>query len=138
MKNTTYFNSANTDTASLVDDILEQEEPGQAPGLVNWWFRFTGPPELPARASFVKREIVRRSRLLSAVVFFLIISLVIMLPAAFFLPTILVLFVVLGILVASIVALFFNRAGYTLVAGLMVVSAFEIGLIAGMWVLSPL
>jgi hypothetical protein len=138
MKNATHFNSAYTDTASLVDDILEQEEPAQTTGLVNWWFRFTGPPELPARASFVKREVVRRARLLSAVVFFLILSLVIMLPAAFFLPTILVLFVILGILAASVIALFFNRAGYTLVAGLMVVSAFELGLIAGMWVLSPL
>src|SRR6266568_1277586 len=103
------------------EDILEQEQPG---GIVNGWYRLTSPPEPPAGASFVKRESARRARLVSAVGFFLLAMLVVLLPAAFYI-TILILYVVLGMLALSCLALALNRAGNTLWAGILIVVAGE-------------
>jgi len=116
------------------EDILEQEQPG---GIVNGWYRLTSPPEPPAGASFVKRESARRARLVSAVGFFLLAMLVVLLPAAFYI-TILILYVVLGMLALSCLALALNRAGNTLWAGILIVVAGEVGVIGAIVVLTPL
>lgn len=94
--------------------------------LLGWWYNLTAVPEPPANASFVRREAVRRIRLFSTVCFFFLVILLIFFPACLFLPNHLVIYmdgIIIGITVGT---LFLNRAGRTLLAGVILVIASEI------------
>jgi len=97
--------------------------------LLGWWYRFTTPPRPAEEASFAQRETERRARMLSTVGFFLVVILLALLPTTFIntssaLPASLILqIVVIGALMA-------NRAGKTMLAGMMIVTIAEVVLIA--------
>ncbi len=93
------------------------------------WYRLTAPPELPANANFLKREAARRGHLLSTVVLFLMLTLIMLLPATFFIPNRLVIIAVLIVLGICGLALLLNRIGKTLLAGIIIVVSFELALI---------
>ncbi len=66
---------------SLNNGTLPNQKPAR-PGFFQWWYNLTSIPEPPADASFVKREEVRRSHLLSLLIFFMLMLFVVFLPAA--------------------------------------------------------
>ena len=106
--------------------------------ITGWWYRLTAPPEPSKNASSIRKEANRQARLLSTVVFFLMLTLIIFLPATFFIPNQLVILIVLGMLGMSIITLLFNRAGKTTIAGIIVVTMFELALIAAIVTTNPL
>lgn len=83
---------------------------------------------LPPEASFAEREKTRQGHLLSTVVAFLMISLIILIPATIFIPNRLVLFAILIMLSLCSVALLINRSGWILLAGSTIVVSFEVAL----------
>ena len=48
------------------------QEPVKKKGLAQWWFNLTAVPEAPSNASFRRRELARKSRLISSITFFLL------------------------------------------------------------------
>jgi len=93
--------------------------------LLGWWYDLTAVPEPPANVSFVRREAVRRVRFFSTVAFFFLLILLIFLPACLFLKNHLVIYLD-GILICiTVCTLFLNRAGKSLLAGVILVLASE-------------
>lgn len=104
---------------------LIDQKPEKKIGLVAWWYRSTSAPEPSQRSSFVKREAWRRGHLLSTVVFFLMLTITVLIPATLFIQNHAVLFLCIAMLVICMVALLINRTGKTLFASIIVVTAFE-------------
>ena len=77
-------------------------------------------------APLAKREGVRRGRVASIVLFFVILLVILPLPSAFGNP--LLLTTLLAVIVLDVIALLVNRSGRTTTAGIMVVVGIEIGL----------
>ncbi|MBO0778901.1 MAG: hypothetical protein J2P37_08760 [Ktedonobacteraceae bacterium] len=109
-------------------EVVEQE-PEQGV-FFQWWYTLTAPPRVPVDASFVRREVDRKARLLSTVAFFFGIVLLIFLPASFFMQRIIVIADTFAI-VATLIALIFNRVGKTTLSGLIIVFGSEIALATG-------
>ncbi len=106
------------------------DQPDRQDRLLGWWYALTATPELPASASFVKREAVRRVRLFSTVTFFYLLVLVIFLPVCPLLPNkniTLLDIIIIGITMGT---LGLNRLGKPLLAGIILVIASEIVLAA--------
>lgn len=91
------------------------------------WLFISAPPEVPPDAPLAKREAVRRGRVASIVLFFVILLVILPLPSAIGNP--LQLTTLLLVIALDIVALLVNRSGRTTAAGIMVVIGIEIGLI---------
>lgn len=111
----------------------EQEEKG----LSLWWYTLTAPPRVPSDVSYVRREEERKARLLSNVAFFFFLVLLIFLPASFFMPAITPIAVVLA-MVSTLIALIFNRAGKTVLGGVIIVLGSEIALGLAILAIRPL
>jgi hypothetical protein len=97
-----------------------EPEPKKVNSLIRHWNALTAIPEPPLNADFALREVARKSRLTSNVLFFFTVMVVALLPACFFAPGHSYFWLDLGLAVACIIALVFNRQGYTLAAGLLV------------------
>lgn len=100
-------------------------EPDWQDRLLGWWYDLTAHPEPPANASFVRREAARRVRLFSTVAFFFLLILLIFFPACLFLKNHLVIYLDGLIICITICTLVLNRAGRTLLAGVILVIASE-------------
>src|SRR5947207_3039453 len=107
-------------------EVVEQQ-PERERGMTRWWYRHTAPPRPPNTASYVRRELDRKARLLSAVAFFFLLTLLLFLPACFFMPPITPPADIFAI-VAAIIALVVNRTGHTMAAGIIMVLGAEIAL----------
>lgn len=101
----------------------------QSQGILGRWYRIASPTEPSPMATLTEHETFRRGRLGSIIMLIMLILCILSLPAGFFgtnpklVPILLVLFVL------TVVAIFFNRRGYVNVAGVIVVVAFESGII---------
>jgi hypothetical protein len=95
--------------------------------LLAWWYRFTAPPEVPASASLVERERVRRGQLSSAILFVMLVFLLASLIGALFQGNYHLVYVLLPSFIVSIVVLVLNRFGTVLTAGIVLVLGFELG-----------
>ncbi len=93
---------------------------------LHWWYHLTAPPEAPANASLAQREMARRGRLASVVLFFTILLVLPAFPTAMTNPVLLVTLTI--VLCIDGVALLFNRLGQTTLAGTLVVIGVELGL----------
>lgn len=109
--------------------FLGNQEFSRRTGLMAWWNRLTAPPEPPPDASLAQRELARRGRLASTIVFFLIIVLFLALPIGIFGSNHAIAFLVSALLIAIMISLLFNRAGKSNITGLIVSVAINIGLI---------
>ncbi len=96
----------------------------------DWWYRLTSVPEPPSSMSFAQREAVRRMRLYSMVVFFLILTLVLFLLPFFFLANRAVFYIDSAVILIAVFTLWLNRIGHFLSAGIVLVVAFECALCA--------
>ncbi|MFL5663598.1 MAG: hypothetical protein ACJ8BW_20000 [Ktedonobacteraceae bacterium] len=107
---------------------LGSQEPKVRAGGLEWWYRLTAPAELPASASLAQRELVRRGRLASTIMFFFVIVLIAVLPIGIFGPNHIIVLVVSTLLCVVVVALLFNRRGKSNITGLIVSVALNLGL----------
>ncbi|GCE30765.1 hypothetical protein KDA_62490 [Dictyobacter alpinus] len=106
--------------------------------LVQWWYKSTSMPEVGPNASFVKRETVRKSQLLSTVLFFYTIVVVVFLPCCLLLPQPAIVWADAGLVISALVALIINKRGHALIAALTVVIMFELMLTLALALITPL
>lgn len=104
------------------------EQTSERHGLVGWWYNTTSIPDPSANASFALREAARKSHLLSTIVFWLLVTFILFIPACLVLPNHYVIYADLGMLALCIPALIFNRAKKTQIAGILLTFAFEAAL----------
>ena len=104
---------------TLPDDLPMRDE-RSSPLLLHKWYQLTSPAKPPQEASFAQREAVRRGRLTSIVLLFLMITLLILLPIGLMSPNSIAIVAISGGLLISSVALLFNRLGRPNVAGLLI------------------
>ena len=99
------------------------------PTLFDWWYAVTLPKIGGETLSSSQREVVRKARLLSIIVFFLLIIFVTFLPACFALPNRYVLVADLGMMPICLIALVLNRKKHQLIAGALLMVSFEAALV---------
>ncbi len=120
----------------LPQEVFKQE-PERQDRFLGWWYRFTVPPHLPENASAIRRDADRRARLLSTVAFFFLATLIFFIPATLIMP-ISTFYLDLVIIALTSVALMANRAGKTFLAGIMIVSVYEVALAIGIVLITPM
>lgn len=103
---------------SAVD--MQEPEKLSSSRLIQYWNDLTALPEALSEADFSTREMVRKSRLTSNVLFFFLVMVLALLPACFIAPYPSYFWLDLGLAFACILALVLNKQGYTLAAGLLV------------------
>jgi hypothetical protein len=111
-----------------------QETSNQREGLdrwLGWWYRYTAPPQAPANADLEQREIVRRGRLASTILFFLAAILIFLVgPIGAFGPNHQILLTAAIILVLIAICIPINRSGHVNVVGVIVSLSVNIGIYA--------
>jgi hypothetical protein len=118
-------------------ELIEQE-PAKRKGLVQWWFDLSAIPDAPSNASFRRRELARKSRLLSTIIFFLLLVFFFFIPGCLLVPNHYIIYADLGMLVVCVAAIFANRAQKIYVAGLLLTVAFELALTMVIFTTLPL
>lgn len=93
--------------------------------IMNWWHSIASPPAPPENATVLQREKHRRARSVSVIVLFFFPIVVAGLPTTLSLPNPWIFWVACSILVALILAPFFNRAGHVFVAGMLIILSFQ-------------
>ncbi len=96
---------------------------------LSWWYRLTSPPDAPAEASFAQRDRVRRGRLASALMLFLLLVLLLASAIGFFGTNHVILAVTPTMFVAILISIPFNRRGLVEVVGVVM----ALGLTGGMY-----
>ncbi len=111
---------------TYIQDKREQEGLDR---LLHWWYRYTAPVLPEVGASFEVRELARRGRLASTIMFFLgFILLFLVGPIGIFGPNHQILFVALGLLVLIAICSPLNRAGHVNAAGLIISLSVNLGI----------
>lgn len=110
------------------DKYLGNQEPRVRRGALDWWYNLTAPAEPVASADLAKRELARRGRLASTIMFFFVLVLIVVLPIGIFGPNHAIVLVVTALLVVVTVALLFNRRGKSNVTGFIVSLGLNLGL----------
>lgn len=98
-------------------------------GALGWWYRLTSPGEPTANASFDERELARRGRLASTIMFFFCLALVIVLSIGLVSRNPIIAVAAVSLLIIVSIALLFNRRGHSNVTGLIVSFALNLALI---------
>jgi len=103
-------------------------------GFWAWWYRVTTPPTPPEDASFEEREIHRRIRLTSIVIFVLIFVWLLSIPNAL-LGTNFLLLPLLGVLfITTLIGAILNKQGKVNLAGIIIVLSWTfIGIFGNIW-----
>ena len=116
-------------TGEWIQQYLGKQEPVVRVRIVQWWYRLTAPAESVKDASFIQRELVRRGRIASSMLFFfLLLLLVFALPLGISTANLIVIVVASLLLVVVVIAVLFNRRGKSHITGLLIASAFSMGL----------
>lgn len=105
------------------EPLNERSDTQETSGLIQRWNALTSLPEAPIGASFERREIVRKSRLTSYVIFFFTVMVVALLPVCYLSPYPSYFWLDLGLTGACITGLALNGKGFTQTAGIFVTSA---------------
>src|SRR5437588_115966 len=127
MKNTSFARSPMEKQDWTPNEVVEQEAQKKK-GLIPWWYKLTALPEASVNATFAQRESVRKAHLLSTIVFWLLFTFLLFLPACFVLPNHYVIFADVGMMPVCVIALLLNRAQKPEIAGLLLTIAFELAL----------
>lgn len=109
--------------------VLGDQNFRQQRGFFPWWYRHTSPPDASAGASFAQRDRVRRSRLASALMLFLLLVLCFAAPIGLIGANRAILAVTTTVFVAIVVSIPFNRRGMVEIVGLVM----TVGMTAGMY-----
>jgi hypothetical protein len=108
-------------------EIMEEEQDTQKRvTVVGMWYRLTAIPENSQQTSFIRREAERKSRLLSTAVFFLILVVLLIIPATLFIPNRDVLWLCVAVIMFCLLSLALNHNGKTILAGIIITAVFEV------------
>lgn len=131
--------SASTSRRLSAEDFTSGSPKPQRHGLIARWNRLTAIPDAPANASFVQREVARKSRMTSNVLFFFTLMVASLIPACAFAVFLYPSYIWLtsGLFLACVVALFLNRQGWTATAGTLVTIAAFAALTAALFSTLP-
>jgi hypothetical protein len=105
---------------------------------IQWWYETTSIPEVANDASFFKREAVRKSQLLSIVLFYYTIVVIVFLPCCLFLRNPNIAWADGGLIISAFSALVLNRFGFTGLAAIIIVVMYELMLSLALVLLTPL
>lgn len=103
--------------------LYERLDTQETSGLIQRWNALTSLPEAPIGASFERREVVRKSRLTSYVIFFFTVMVVALLPVCYLSPYPSYFWLDLGLTAACFLGLALNGKGFTKTAGVFVTAA---------------
>lgn len=137
MKNTSFLRSP-IDKGDWPLNEAVGSEAQKRKGLVAWWYKLTALPEAAANATFAQREAVRKSHLLSTIVFWLLFTFLLFIPGCLASPNHYVIFADLGMMPVCVIALWLNRAQKPEIAGLLLTVAFELALTMVIFTTQPL
>lgn len=112
-----------------IDRVLGEHLFRQQRGFFPWWYRLTAPPDVPAGASFARRDRARRGRLASALMLFLLLVLLLASAIGFFGSNHTILIVTTTMLGAILLSIPLNRHGQVEIVGLLM----ALGLTGGMY-----
>jgi hypothetical protein len=124
MSNSTMQELSTENSPGQVDGFNEYRKGGKR-SFFHWWYALTAIPEPEGDADPSRRELARKSRLLSVIVFCLLIIFGTFIPACFLLPNPYVLVADLSMLVINVLALILNRTHRISLAGVLLVLSFE-------------
>lgn len=115
-------------TSEWLQQYMESQETD--PSILEWWYRLTTPPPRPAaQTTFAQRELARRGKLASVMLFFFMLVIVFLaLPVGILSANGIVVLMVVILLAVITLAAFFNRSGKSNVTGLMVAVALNLAL----------
>lgn len=119
------------------NEVVEQKRERRI-GPVQWWYNLTSIPDPPASASFLRRDAARKSRMLSTLIFWLLVTFILFLPGCFALPNHYVIYADIGMMVFCTVALLCNKASKPQLAGILLTVAFEAALTMVIFTTQPL
>lgn len=103
--------------------------PGVVLSLLHFWYRIAAPPEAPAHAPLLAREIARRGRVTSLV---MLVTIAMVLLTFIIQPSLDITITLIVVTCVDIVALTFNQRGRILVAGTIITTMTELGLLFSM------
>lgn len=109
---------------------MGSEETKVRSGPLEWWYRLTAPATPPLSATLAQRELARRGRLASTILFFLIIVLLLVLPIGIFGPNHAILPIISIILALVLISIVLNRRGKSNIAGLILSCSINLALVA--------
>jgi len=116
-------------------EMIEQQDVLK-PERLGWWYRIAAPPVPSTRASLQQREVYRRGKLISiALLMLLVVMVIVLLTVGLFVNHALVLNIG-ATLVALFLAVFMNRRGQVVIAGILVVSGLDLSLMLN-WLSYP-
>lgn len=116
-------------------EMVEQQDL-MKPGRLGWWYRLAAPPAPVDSASLQQREVYRRGRLISiALLMLLVVMVIVMLTVGIFVNHALALNIG-ATLVALLIAVFMNRRGQVVIAGILVVAGLDLSLMLN-WLSYP-
>ncbi len=107
---------------------LEQAGPERSSGPLSWWYRLAAPPEAGANASQAQQDIVRRGRLASILLLFMLIVTGAFIPSALASINRLLIPLVLSVVLICCIAIFFNRRGRVTTAGVLALSVLSLAI----------
>lgn len=113
------------DSPSVQGVTQEQYNWNNCWGFFRWWYTLTAISESGGEIDPIECEAIRKSRLLSMIVFFLLMICVMFAPVCLFLANRYVIVADLSMLVISVLALILNRAHKFLLASVLLVLTFE-------------
>jgi hypothetical protein len=105
---------------------------------LEWWYELTSISEVTNDASFYKREAVRKSQLLSVVLFYYTIVVIVFLPCCLFLRNPNIAWADGGLIISAFTGLILNRYGFTGLAAVIIVTMYELMLSLALVMLTPL
>ncbi|GHO64954.1 hypothetical protein KSC_038460 [Ktedonobacter sp. SOSP1-52] len=119
-----FYSSNNTPQAEELGTVQEvitiPTKKSLGARFMHWWHGFASPPPLPENATVPQREEYRRARTVSVVTIVFFPMLVGGDITSLAMPNPYLFQVVFGVVIAFMIAPFFNRAGHILIAGLLV------------------
>lgn len=123
MKNTVPSSCSNNSLLAkyrVFPTSLQAPEAQSGHRLIQYWNNLTSLPEALPDADFATREAVRQSRLTSNVLFFFFAMVIALLPVCFIAPYLSYFWLDLGLAATCPFALWLNKKGHTLAAGILV------------------
>lgn len=112
-------------------ELIEQDPSRQQgrSGLLEWWYKVTAPQDAQSGDSFDKRELIRRGRLASTILFFFGIILLLVLSIGVVGPNHIIAVVATILLLIVAIAAALNRQGYSNIAGLIISFALNLAIV---------
>ena len=101
------------------DGTLEGQTFRREKGFFAWWYKHTAPPDVGTQATFERSDRIRRGRIASWLILFLLVTLVLEGAVAAFTGNRIIFTIILPVLAVTIYSIFVNRSGWVNWAGFL-------------------